>query len=394
MRRRALMLITALLAIAALVVAGCGDDSDGDGDGGGEGGGKSVTIGWTPPDITGVFKTATDFFERAAQDANDAGFDVEIVSRSPETHTAYADQLAIIEDFISQQVDVIAISPADTEAIKPAIKRANEAGIPVIMVNLLEEQDDIEVASYIGFDNSEAAAVSAYAVLDYFGGPGVLGSGEQVDVEPDTYLDLEWWEELYADADKQAPKASGAIIEGIAGTFFSVERLNGFNEVIADYPNVEILGQPIAADWNREKGVSAAEDFLSRYSPQQMNFIWAASNEMGLGAIQAAKREGVLNDQGGESEPPKNKVSIFTNDATPESADAIRDGTLIAETHHGFPEWGWFGTETAVRIACGEDVPLKQDIRPRTMYAGNVDQFYPEPKLPEIDWEEIAANCE
>lgn len=394
MRRRALMLITALLAIAALVVAGCGDDSDGDGDGGGEGGGKPVTIGWTPPDITGVFKTATDFFERAAQDANDAGFDVEIVSRSPETHTAYADQLAIIEDFISQQVDVIAISPADTEAIKPAIKRANEAGIPVIMVNLLEEQDDIEVASYIGFDNSEAAAVSAYAVLDYFGGPGVLGSGEQVDVEPDTYLDLEWWEELYADADKQAPKASGAIIEGIAGTFFSVERLNGFNEVIADYPNVEILGEPIAADWNREKGVSAAEDFLSRYSPQQMNFIWAASNEMGLGAIQAAKREGVLNDQGGESEPPKNKVSIFTNDATPESADAIRDGTLIAETHHGFPEWGWFGTETAVRIACGEDVPLKQDIRPRTMYAGNVDQFYPEPKLPEIDWEEIAANCE
>jgi ribose transport system substrate-binding protein len=388
------MLITALLAIAALVVAGCGDDSDGDGDGGGEGGGKSVTIGWTPPDITGVFKTATDFFERAAQDANDAGFDVEIVSRSPETHTAYADQLAIIEDFISQQVDVIAISPADTEAIKPAIKRANEAGIPVIMVNLLEEQDDIEVASYIGFDNSEAAAVSAYAVLDYFGGPGVLGSGEQVDVEPDTYLDLEWWEELYADADKQAPKASGAIIEGIAGTFFSVERLNGFNEVIADYPNVEILGEPIAADWNREKGVSAAEDFLSRYSPQQMNFIWAASNEMGLGAIQAAKREGVLNDQSGESEPPKNKVSIFTNDATPESADAIRDGTLIAETHHGFPEWGWFGTETAVRIACGEDVPLKQDIRPRTMYAGNVDQFYPEPKLPEIDWEEIAANCE
>jgi|GEM_PF-4214724 len=24
-----------------------------------------ITIGWTPPDITGVFKTATDFFEQA-----------------------------------------------------------------------------------------------------------------------------------------------------------------------------------------------------------------------------------------------------------------------------------------------------------------------------------------
>jgi ribose transport system substrate-binding protein len=388
MYARALLSAAALIAVIA--IAGCGDDDD---DGGG-GGGKEVTIGWTPPDITGVFKTATDFFEESAANANEAGFDVEVVSRSPETHTAYADQLAIIEDFISQQVDVIAISPADTEAVKPAIQQANDAGIPVIMVNLLEPQEDIEVASYIGFDNSEAAAVSAYAVLDYFGGPGVLGTGPKVDVDPETYLDLEWWEKTYADADKNAPKASGAVIEGIAGTFFSVERVEGFNEVLSEYPNMEVLGEPIAADWNREKGVAAAEDFLSRYSPQEMNYIWAASNEMGLGAIQATEREGVLNDGGSESQPPADMVSIFTNDATPESADAVRQGTLIAETHHGFPEWGWFGTEFAVRLACGQEVPEQQDIRPRTMYEGNVDQFYPEPKLPEIDWDEIAANCE
>jgi ribose transport system substrate-binding protein len=388
MYARALLSAAALIAVIA--IAGCGDDDDD----GGSGGGKEVTIGWTPPDITGVFKTATDFFEESAADANEAGFDVEVVSRSPETHTAYADQLAIIEDFISQQVDVIAISPADTEAVKPAIKQANDAGIPVIMVNLLEPQDDIEIASYIGFDNSEAAAVSAYSVLDYFGGPGVLGSGEKVEVDPETFLDLEWWEKTYADADKEAPTASGTIIEGIAGTFFSVERVEGFNEVLAEYPNMSVLGEPIAADWNREKGVAAAEDFLSRYSPQEMNYIWAASNEMGLGAIQATEREGDLNSGGSESEPPQDKVSIFTNDATPESADAVRQGTLIAETHHGFPEWGWFGTEFAVRLACGEEVPEQQDIRPRTMYEGNVDQFYPEPKLPEIDWDEIAANCE
>ena len=184
-----------------------------------------------------MFKTATDYFERAAEDAKAAGFDVEIVSRSPATHADFADQQAIVEDFISRNVDVIAISPADTQAVKPAIKQANEAGIPVIMVNLLEPQDDIEVASYIGFDNSEAASVSAYSVLDYFGGPGVLGAGEKVDVEPDEYLDLKWWEETYADADKDdARRPAGAIIEGIAGTFFSQERLDGFNGVIEQYP--------------------------------------------------------------------------------------------------------------------------------------------------------------
>jgi ribose transport system substrate-binding protein len=386
--------IVLALALFALPAVGCGDDSD-DGGGGGEGGRseEKITIGWTPPDITGVFKTATDFFEQAADDANQNGFDVEVVSRSPATHTAFADQLAIIENFISQGVDVIAVSPADTEAVKPAIRQANEADIPVIMVNLLEPQEDIEVASYIGFDNSEAASVSAYSVLDYFGGPGVLGDGPKVEVQPDDFLDLEWWEQTYADANPDDIQAAGAVIEGIAGTFFSQERLDGFNEVMDQYPGVQILGAPIAADWNREKGVQAAEDFLSRYSPSEMNFIWAASNEMGLGAINAAEREGVLDDSGGETPPADGKTSIFTNDVTPESTDAIREGQLIAETHHGFPEWGWFGTQFAVQLACGQEVPETEDIRPRTVWQGNADQFYPEPQLPEIDWQKIKRDC-
>ena len=158
--------IVLALALFALPAVGCGDDDDGGG-GGGEGGRseEKITIGWTPPDITGVFKTATDFFEQSAEEANAAGFNVKVISRSPATHTSFADQLAIIENFISQQVDVIAISPADTQAVKPAIKQANQADIPVIMVNLLEKQDDIEVASYVGFDNSEAAFMTGTEVV-------------------------------------------------------------------------------------------------------------------------------------------------------------------------------------------------------------------------------------
>ncbi|HET7727632.1 MAG TPA: sugar ABC transporter substrate-binding protein [Candidatus Limnocylindrales bacterium] len=354
---------------------------------------QPIVIGWTPPDITGVFKTATDFFEKAAADAGQHGFNVQIVSRSPATHTAFADQLAILEDFISQKVDAIAISPADTEAVKPGIQAANAAGIPVIMVNLLEEQSGVEIASYIGFDNTQAAQVSAYTVLDLFGGPGVLGAGEQVTVTPEDYLDLGWWEELYSGVDPNLPKANGVIIEGIAGTFFSQARLDGFNGVIEKYPNVRILAEPCAADWNRQKGIACAENFYSRFEPSELNFVWAASNEMGLGAMLTAERENILNTNGA-GEPAADKVSIFTNDGTPESVDAIRAGKLIAETWHGFPEWGWFGTEFAVRIACGLEVPKLQDIRPRTEYQANADQFYPNPQLPAIDWEGIKAQCQ
>jgi ribose transport system substrate-binding protein len=381
------------LALAAMLVAFVAASCGGDGDGGGARFEQEITIGWTPPDITGVFKTATNYFEKAAEDANANGFNVRVISRSPATHTAFADQLAIIEDYISRGVDAIAISPADTEAVKPAIRNANEAGIPVIMVNLLEPQDDIEVASYIGFDNSEAASVSAYSVLDYYGGPGVLGSGGKVEVTPDQYLDLEWWEKTYADADKSAPKANGVIIEGIAGTFFSQERLDGFNEVIKGYPGIKVLANPLAADWNREKGIKAAETFYSRFDPSRLDFVWAASNEMGLGAMITAERKGILDSTGGRTAPPENKVAVFTNDVTPESTNAIREGKIIAETHHGFAEWGWFGTKTAVQLACGQRAPQRIDIRPRTVWKGNADQFYPDIKLPPIDWRQIRDTC-
>jgi len=46
-------------------------------------------------------------------------------------------------------------------------------------------------------------------------------------------------------------------------------------------------------------------------------------------------------------------VALFTNDVTPESADRVAEGKMVAETHHGFPEWGWYGTEFAVTFVNG-----------------------------------------
>lgn len=385
------------LAVLGLVLAGCG--------GGGQtetsAQGKdqiSVTIGWTPPDITGVFKTATKYFKKSAKQASKHGMDVEVIARSPATHTAYADQVGIIEDFISQGVDVIAVSPSAPEAIKPALQQANEAGIPIIMVNLLREQKDIDVASYIGFDNEEAARVTAYSVVDYFGGPGVLGAGKKVDVEKGTYLDLEWWKKLYQDSgDVSVESTGGVFIEGIAGTFFTRERTKGFTDVLGQYPNVEILAKPLPADWNREKAIKVAENYLSRLQPApkgELDFIWGESGEMAIGAMTAAQRAGVLDTSGGSTPPKPGTVAIFSNDVTPESVSYIKEGTIIAETHHGFAEWGWFGTEFAVKIACGLDVPKFKDIRPRTVWEGNADRFYPNPELPDTDWEKIGSQCQ
>jgi ribose transport system substrate-binding protein len=357
---------------------------------------KPIVIGWTPPDITGVFKTATDFFDKSAADANANGFDVQVIAQSTATHTAFADQVAIIEDYIQRKVDVIAISPIEVEVIIPALKKANEAGIPVIIVNLLEPIEGVDVASYIGFDNTVGAEVTAYSLLDYFGGPGVLGEGEMVEVTPDEYLDINFWEKLYADLtdeEKAAIVARGSIIEGIAGGFFSTARVNGFHNVLDPYPGIEIVGKTCAADWNREKGTACAEDILQA-NPDKLDFIWAASNEMGMGAMLAAEAADRLETAADGVRVGDKKVAIFTNDVTPESVERIKEGKIIAETTHGFADWGWFGGEFAVMLACGMEVPQTFDIRPRTAYIENAGLFYPDPALPAIDWESIKAECQ
>ena len=353
----------------------------------------SIVICWTPPDITGVFRTATDFFNLSALDARTAGLNVSLVSQAPTSHLAFGDQVAIIEDFVARECDVIAISPIEVEVVIPAIKKANAAGIPVIIVNLLEPIAGVEVASYIGFDNTIAARISGFALVDYFGGPGILGAGRKVDIEPGTYLDLAWWEELYetiTPEEKAAVKAKVAIIEGVAGGFFSTARLNGFHSIVDEFPGVEVVGAPCAADWNREKGIGCAEDFLTAYP--DLDGIWAASNEMGLGAMLASDGVGRLELAGEGPVLGDGTVAIFTNDVTPESADRVAEGKMVAETTHGFPDWGWYGTEFGVTMVCGGEVPEIFDIRPRIMYKDNARLFYPHPALEPIDWGAIKAG--
>lgn len=384
--RKSIAVGSALLMSSA-VLAGCGAATNApSGDDG-----IPLTIGWVPANTTGVFNTATSYFQAAADQANENGFNVKLITQAPtggEGNSAGFQQ--IIENLISQQVDVIVVSPGDSEAIKPSVRAANEANIPIIYVNLLDDPPDVDVAAFVGFDNVDAGRISAYAVLDYYGGPGVLGAGEKVDVAPEDYLDLAFWRDLYEGVDLSGIKATGAIIEGVKGTIYSNQRLEGFNEVMSNAPGIQIQ-TTLAGDWERQKGADAAADIITRF--EQLDFIWTASNEMALGSINILADANRLDVNATGAAPTPGLTALFTNDNTGESSDAIRQGKIIAETSHGFADWGWIGTKIAIQLACGEEVDRFNDIRPRTVHVGNVDQFYPNPSLPDIDWASIAAGC-
>ncbi len=342
---------------------------------------KKIKIGWAPPDITNVFKTATQYMENSVEEAKKAGIDIEIVQSAANAYSDSNAQVKSIENLINSGIDVLISSPGDVEACKPALKKANEKGIPIIIVNLLEPIEGVEVASYIGFDNVQAAAVSAYSLLDALGGPGVMGEGEKVDIPVEEYIDLTKWEEIYKDFDYNSIAAKVAYVDGVAGNFFSTTRSEGFHSVIDQCPNIEIVAQ-LPAEFQRQPAITVTENILQ--SNKELDAIYASCAEMGIGAsiaIKNAKRQ--------------DEVFVVTNDGTQESVDMIRSGDIMAETWHGFPEWGWYGAYFATQLALGqaEDVPETFDIRPRTEYKGNADQFYPNVKLDALDYASVAEKA-
>lgn len=342
----------------------------------------TIKIGWAPPNITGVFATAEENLKKAAEDAKSHGLNIEITTIASPDETQYENQVKAIENLIQAEMDVIICSPGSLEAVQASLESAVAAGIPVILVNVGEDvlEGNDWISSVIGFDNVDGGIVSGYALLDQMGGPGVIGEGEMVEVEEGTYLDAAWWAEVYKDFDYSTLSGTVAIIEGIEGSYYSNARLEGFHSVVDKAEGIEVVAT-LAADWDREKGTKAAENILQAH--EDVDAIWAASNEMGIGAAIVAGNLG------------KTDVMISTNDGTPESIGMIKNGQLLAETWHGFPEWGWYGVQFAAQLALGqaEDVPQFFDIRPRTVYADNADLYYPDTTLEPIPWDDIIANA-
>ena len=157
MKRRLL----ALLALSVLLLAACSNDDDGGGGstgatGGATGGGK-VTVGvswnnyneerwakWDEPAIQQALQTCG-----AEYISSDAGSSAE-------------QQLADVENLISQGANALIILAQDGEAILPAVQSALDQGIPVVAYDRLIENPG---SLYVTFDNVEIGRLEAEAVF-------------------------------------------------------------------------------------------------------------------------------------------------------------------------------------------------------------------------------------
>ena len=139
----------------------------------------TYTIGITQNNV-GVDSYQTTYEQAfiAAAEAND---NVEVVVQDAGGDVAR--QIAQMEDLIQQEVDAIIIWPTNGEAVIPAVRQADQAGIPVVVTNsnIAEAGFDF-VASFSGPDNITQGSRSAEIMCDRFKDLGIEDEARVVEI--------------------------------------------------------------------------------------------------------------------------------------------------------------------------------------------------------------------
>jgi ribose transport system substrate-binding protein len=289
---------------------------------------QTMTIGITQNNV-GVDSYQTTY-ERAFIAAAEANPDVNAIVLDAGGDVAR--QLAQMEDLIQQQVDAIIIWPTNGEAVIPAVRRAHNAGIPVVVTNSnIAEQGFDFIRSFSGPDNVTQGARSAEIMCERFTALGIQDEARVVQ------------------------------ISGQPGYTTAIERQQGFDDRLPEVcPNVTLVEtQP--GDWNREKSQQVMEAFLIKYD--DIDGVYSGDDNMGIGALNAARaagREGIV-------------FVGATNFAV--GYDAMAEGDYWGSIYQSPVDDAEAALQTAIDILNGEDVPFLNYFDTPKITQDNMDEY-------------------
>lgn len=143
-----------------------GNDKPADGSDNAPAAGSRGTIGFSALTLTNpFFKVIAD---NMRDEAAKHGYNLVVVSGERDAKRQ-ADQ---IDDFIVKGVAAIVLNPCDSKSIGPAIKKANDAGIPVFTNDLAYVGDEGEVVCHIATDNYQGGRLAGQAMVKLLGETG------------------------------------------------------------------------------------------------------------------------------------------------------------------------------------------------------------------------------
>jgi ABC-type sugar transport system substrate-binding protein len=288
----------------------------------------SLTVAFVPKALNSPFWAQM----QQAAELEAAAHGIRLVSLAADRETDVERQYQIIENLIQQEVNAILLSPAGSKELLPAIRKANDAGIPILLLDTRIDQAAAEAVgaktlTYIGSDNFEGGAVAGRYIAARLGGSGNV-----------------------------------AIIEGISGHETADQRRLGFLQGIEQAPGLRVVASQ-TANWERALAYTVAENLLQ--AQKDLDAIFAANDEMALGALEAVDAAGLLD-----------RISVVGFDAIPDALANIRSGRLLGSVAQFPGEMGRLGVfHAATLLQAGEAPPEEVLTKVEMIDLDNIDAF-------------------
>ena len=255
---RFLSFLTLLIMLASLLAA-CGTDetineapaataaapaTDNNTDPAPAGDGAPFTIGVSNGFVGSEWRTQMlSELERINEEYKAAGLTTDLIIESADVDVQ--GQIQQIRNLINRDVDAIIINPNSQTGLNGVIEEATEAGIVVIAV---DQEISAEGAINVVIDQTEWARMSTKWMAEELGGAGDI-----------------------------------VIINGIEGHPANEARYNGVKEVLAEYPNINVLNVG-NANWDQATGQQIMSNFLA--SQPNIDAVWTQDG-MAQGVLQA-----------------------------------------------------------------------------------------------------------
>lgn len=299
------LLAAAAIGSLALSLAGCNrggteDSSSGKGD--------SARVALVTRNLTNAYWVAwNEGAEARFEERNVKG--TVAVGESETDIQGMSNNLATLAN---QDWDCIGVVPInDSNVITPLVTAA-QRGIHIIDIDALIDPEaakaaGLEIATYIGSDNKKAGTLAAEKMIELSG-----GGGQKV-----------------------------AMLLGTPGEHNSTLRQEGFREGVEG--ELEIV-QEVSANFERAQAQTAVEAMLKVHP--DLTGIFAANDEMGLGALRAIQTAG-LADQ----------VKVISVDGIQEALESVRDGGLAATIIQYPYVMSGMAVDACIALKNGHDLP-------------------------------------
>lgn len=300
------------LSLAAMALAGCSEDAAGGGDPGDAGGGESGACAPEDVQLVGQVRNESNPYEASWLDGGDAF--AESVGLEQQRFTYDGDstrQQEQIRQVLAGDTDclVMNILPNGDADTQPIVLGADQAG--AYLVTQWNKPADLDPTEYDRWISH----------ITYNG----VESGQQI-----------------GDALAEAMGGEGGIIalQGVLDTAAAQDRFAGLEASLEANPGVELLADQ-TANFSRDEALSVTRTLLNQYG-DEVTGIWAANDDMALGALEALQQAG------------RDDVAVAGIDAVPDALAAIEDGSMVATVSSDGPWQGGVGLAMGYCVATGE----------------------------------------